>query len=250
MLRMRMNKIYTPILLSITKGFNPVNICVSGLKGWVLFVAVLSASADGIAQASKVSIMSLAPEWQGQKVCEGYNPSFITAPSVSYSGTNINEPKYTYHWEQQIGEGKWVALVSAKDVAFIRSFDPPVLELPKGNLSPTKISWRLSLQDLANGAQTQVSDAYSLMVYPAIQGTYSLSQPEQGSQKTAVVLDIKGGFPDKTFAWEVVEKQGFLAADQVSKKDQSSLSPGTYKVTVSDNYCTNWTQIITISKPN
>jgi hypothetical protein len=245
-----MKRIYTSLLLFRMQGHNAASMGLSGLRVGVFFIAFLIPCINASAQATKVSIMSLAPEWQGQKVCEGYNPSFITAPSVSYSGTNINEPKYTYQWEQQIGDGKWTSIISAQDVAFIRSFDPPALELPKGNVSPTKFSWRLSIQDMANGAQTQFGDIYSLMVYPAIQGTYSISQSEPGSQKTAVTLDIKGGFPEKSFAWEVVEKQGSLTADQVSKKDQSSLNPGTYKVTVSDNFCTNWTQIITISKPN
>ena len=110
----------------------------------IILIFTIFVTNDLSAQGVKMSVNYIAPEWNGTKVCDGgggYNPTPITAPSISYSSSDVNaikEGKYDYTWKQKINNEEWQTVSSGKSVNFIPAFNPPLLfNAPSGSALKT-----------------------------------------------------------------------------------------------------------------
>ena len=95
---------------------------VTRLKLYTMVAAMLIVvgfSPDASAQCSNMTLTNVTPSWNGQEQCNGYNPSNIAAPTITYTGTcTVTPPRYQYVWESSIDGGSWSTVSSG--TAYIR----------------------------------------------------------------------------------------------------------------------------------
>lgn len=200
------------------------------------------------AQSSVIHLFSLTPDWNHGTFCgagNGYDPSRITAPSVSYSGKNTEEPSYEYYWEQKKNDEEWTIVTAAKQAKFIPSYDPPALFNDKPGAKPIQYSFRLRVIDHANGNQTEMTDEFSLTIVAGPLATYKLI-PVKGTSKSDIDLTITGGLADKKYDWSNEKNAEEFPSAMLHVEDPEGLKPGSYLVRINDGGCPELTKQIII----
>lgn len=193
-------------------------------------------------------LFSLSPEWNHGTYCgagAGYDPSRITAPSVSYSGKNTEEPSYDYYWEQKKNDDEWTIVKAGKEVKFIPSFDPASLMNDKPGGNAIKYSFRLRVTDHANGNQSQMTDEFSLTIVAGPLASFKVL-PVKGSNKSTIDLTVTGGLPDKKYDWSNEKNAEDFPSAMLHVEDPEGLKPGTYQVRINDGGCPELTKQISI----
>jgi hypothetical protein len=204
----------------------------------------------GYSQSPKMSIAAIAPEWNGKRVCEGYNPTPINAPTFSYSGNGVQEPSYDYSWMQKVNDGAWVAISTAKKSQFIPSFDPEAINnsTSKSGQELVHYAWKLKVTDNGNGAQNVESDSYKLDVLSSIHATSNVISPKTLGGKYAINLKVSGGSPDYIYDWSSLDSKVSFPSSQSHVKNPAGLMPGVYQVVIKDKSCPSVKLVIDIKK--
>ena len=203
------------------------------LHVFLLLGIILIASSNAFAQ--KLNIYSVMPEWNNKTFCDngiGYQPSVITAPSLSYSGSYSDKISYNYQWEQAIDNGNWKTVFEAKDAQFIKAYTPSLL-VNNNDATSTKYAWRLKVTDVANGAQQVFSDVYSLTMYSPIKVTPQIITATADAKLFDINLSISGGSPIKTYKWVNADNYNEILNTQNAK----NLKAGNYLVSINAEGC-------------
>lgn len=185
----------------------------------------------------KMLLFSIAPEWHGKTVCDngnGYDPSVIVAPSMSYSGDSVNEPSYNYRWEQKDG-ASWVTVSTGEGVTFVPAFNPAVIY--NTDTKSKKVAWRVIVTDVSNNFQIVASDEYSLTLLPTIKAVSSVSGPKGNKQKYAIELTVTGGSEAKSFLWSTFDTDGKRSLLEEKGEVLEGVSAGKYQVEITDKVC-------------
>lgn len=214
---------------------------------FVSFVCLVSFPFQAFSQKSKLTISMNTPEWNGKTYCDngnGFDPSPINAPGFNYVGTNPNDPKYNYDWEQKINEGNWVEVNAGKQKVVVPAYNPSVLKNDDKQGDIENYQWRLKVTDVANGNQIVSSEVYTLKLAAKLQFTYTATKEDSGN--FSIDVNEKGGIGAKRYVWESSDKANPFPADRMHNKNQTGLQPGVYKLTISDQSCKPYSQTITI----
>ena len=215
----------------------------------ILFIVIVSMN-KGYSQSPKMSIAAIAPEWNGKRVCGGYDPMPINAPTFSYSGNGIQEPSYDYSWMQKVNDGAWVAISTAKKSQFIPSFDPEAIDnsTSKSGQELVHYAWKLKVTDNGNGAQSVESDSYTLDVLSSIHATLNVVSPKSPGGKCAINLNVSGGSPAYIYDWSSLDSKISFPSSQSHVKNPAGLLPGVYQVVIKDKSCPSVKFIIDTNK--
>ncbi len=230
----------------------PIFIWQSLLKTIILIITIFFTN-DLSAQGVKMTVNYIAPEWNGTKVCDGgggYNPTPITAPSISYSSSDVNaikEGKYDYTWRQKINNEEWQTVSSGKSVNFIPAFNPPLLfNAPSGSALKT-YSYQLIIKDISNGGQESKSEIFSLSLASGISALYQVTPSNKGRDKYSIQLKTNGGYPSKQFSWSSSRNIN-IPQDMIHAESPEGLSKGIYIVEIKDIVCPLKTETINMNE--
>ncbi len=217
-----------------------------------LFFIISASFSSVVAQAEVpiIRISSLAPDWHGKEMCgggAGYDPSRIVAPSLSYSGNNVQEPSYDFSWQQRINDGAWVSIESASKYSYVPSFDPPLIKQANAGSAIDRYSWKVVVKDMANGQQLIESDEYTVYVGSDMLLSYKVYPSKAKPASASVNVTVLGGLSNKNFEWENVSQKDALPDGQKHAEDLAELPQGIYQVTVRDGGCADVSQIINTS---
>jgi hypothetical protein len=218
--------------LHILKFHNPL----FGVYAHIVMLMALFFVISSNAFAQKINIYGLTPEWNNKTFCDngnGYQPTIITAPSLSYSGAYSDKFIYNYQWEQAIDNGNWKPVLEVKDAKFIQAYTPSLLVSNNDAASATKYAWRLKITDIANDAQQVFSDVYSLTLYNSIKVTPQIISASADAKLFDINLSITGGSPSKTYKWVNADNYNEILNTQNAK----NLNAGNYLVTIYAEGC-------------
>lgn len=229
----------------VTFRFNSIGIGkwkLSSMMCFILLISLFTIFHTASAQSPIMRIFAITPDWNGKQFCDngsGYDPGPINAPSMSYSGKDIQEASYTYSWEQQVNQGGWTVVASGQGRSFVPSYNPPVLHYIGKSMVPVTYSWRLKVKDVANGSQLASTETYQLTlgVKPVV--TFTTSATSGAKNKVNIDLKVSGGFNGKVFTWSTAGGGENVPEAQQHVEDPGGLAYGVYTVLVDDKVCSS-----------
>jgi len=198
-----------------------------------------------------MSLFGISPEWNGKEFCDsgnGFKPSRISAPLISYAGNNTDIPLYNYTWEQRINGGSWVEIASGKSVKIIPSCYPAVLYYKSEGTKPILYNWRLKLINISS-KETLESEIYSLSLMSSMSLQKMITQNQQDKNKYNVDLRVVGGLSNKSFEWKSLNPKVNLTSTQKTAEDPVGLPAGEYQITIKDG-CSSVVQTIQLNPEN
>jgi len=208
-----------------------------------------------IAQSPQMHLFAIKPDWNEKEYCGGdfgFKPTPINSPSISYSGmrssSDLNEPSYNCTWQRRVNDESWESVSTYKEVSFIPSFYPPTLYNNKSGSEIIRYSWRLLVDDIANGGQHGESDIYSILIASNMLVSYSVTPSSTDSKKINIDLNVTGGLPVKKFQWYITDKSGvdILTSDKSQQQSLKDVADRSYKVEIRDGGCMN--EIVVVNK--
>jgi len=205
------------------------------------------------AQCSNMTVSNLTPSWNGNEYCDngsGYNPTAIGQPSINYSGTCSNTPRYDYTWERRENGGSWVTVVTQTNKLFVLGYDPPVQSNAVAGTPIKVIQWRLNVTDIANGNQMASSMNFTVSVGSQMTGASTPSAPTcssgSNSSNGSINLTVNGGLTAKTYSWTATGGGGVVPGGQANVEDPTGLTSGNYNVVVTDGGCSSLSYNVTV----
>ena len=220
-------------------------------------VCMLCLNHVSAAQSAQMHLFAIKPDWNEKEYCGGdfgFKPAPINSPSISYSGmrssSDLNQPSYNCTWQQRVNAGNWEPVSTVKGVSFIPSFYPPLLYNNKAGSEHIRYSWRLLVDDVANGGQHGESDIYSILIASNMLVSYSVTASSMDSKKINIDLNVAGGLPVKKFQWVTTEKSNMdiLTSAKSQQQNLKDVADCMYQVEIRDGGCLN--EVVVVNKKN
>jgi len=215
-----------------------------------LIIVIISNLANAQSK-THMSLFAISPEWNGKEFCDsgnGFKPSRISAPLISYSGNSANIPLYNYTWEQRINGESWVEIALGKSVRTIPSCYPAVLYYKSEGIKPILYNWRLKLVNVSS-KETLESEIFSLSLMSSMSLHKMITQNQQDKNKYNVDLRVVGGLAIKSFEWKSLTPKVNLTSTQKNAEDPVGLPAGEYQITIKDG-CSSVVQTIQLNPEN